>query len=704
MIPVKLTLHNFRCYSEGQIDFNKFNAAVIVGYQAGNKEVSNAVGKTAIFDAIEYVLFNNSRSKLDNLINDNSEEMKVTFEFLQDDQSYKIERSRSRKASDVSLFIKESDKWKDISGRRGSDTELSIENLLHIDYAVFKSTAYFSQKDDFSLALITAEKRKALLKEILEISIYSKYEKVAKDKLASLEKDALKHSSNISLLIEQVKEKDLLIADRYNLEKITKQALVKLDQVKDELSNATKRKNTVNENIISIKRDNEELIKHTNFCLTKLDKSTKILKVLQEQKSQLLADGKALMNQLDLLKPKELASPQNLQEQVLELKSQISLFSKEIEQLSIEFKKLQAPKPDSEICSLCGSKLDLVHLEKEKDRIEKEKIFLKKKISDQELKLIEMNSQLQSKNSELETLKIQISQEDKNKLLFNEKHTVLAVAKDKYKTATTQVTLAQQEVDADTLAVKNLPSIEDLKIKIGFYEKEFKEIEILIDKLSATQNSIVNSSQDYNSALAIMTSKIAEMNQKQLSIVEAEKQLEKMQEELKTYPYVIQAFSSTGIPSIIISSILDDLQEESNNILNKIHPGLQLQFLTEKERKKDKEIEDKLNIVYFSHSKERSYEELSGAQSIAVQFALKIGLAFLLQKSSSYDFGLLLLDEVDAPLDKQSISYFSEVLKSFQDSFKILTITHNDYSKEKMSNQIVVEQDKTKMITTIKEN
>ena len=281
---------------------------------------------------------------------------------------------------------------------------------------------------------------------------------------------------------------------------------------------------------------------------------------------------------------------------------------------------------------------------------------------------------------------------------------MLAVAKDKYKTATTQVTLAQQEVDADTLAVKNLPSIEDLKIKIGFYEKEFKEIEILIDKLSATQNSIVNSSQDYNSALAIMTSKIAEMNQKQLSIVEAEKQLEKMQEELKTYPYVIQAFSSTGIPSIIISSILDDLQEESNNILNKIHPGLQLQFLTEKERKKDKEIEDKLNIVYFSHSKERSYEELSGAQSIAVQFALKIGLAFLLQKSSSYDFGLLLLDEVDAPLDKQSISYFSEVLKSFQDSFKILTITHNDYSKEKMSNQIVVEQDKTKMITTIKEN
>ena len=393
-----------------------------------------------------------------------------------------------------------------------------------------------------------------------------------------------------------------------------------------------------------------------------------------------------------------------MQESVSDLKSQMLILTKENEQLDQTCKKLQAPKADSEICSLCGSKLDLAHLEKEKTRIQKEKSSLTSKISENQLKLIELNSNLKTKSSTLESLKIQISQEEKNKQLFNEKQTVLAVAKDKYKTATTQLSVLQTELDAANLAVRNLPSLEDLKTKIGFYETEAKEIEVLIEKLTQTQNSLVNSSQDYNSALAILSSKIADMKQKKVKIEDLKKSLEKMQEDLKTYPYVIQAFSSTGIPSIIISSILDDLQEESNNILNKIHPGLQLQFLTEKERKKDKELEDKLNIVYFAHSKERSYEELSGAQSIAVQFALKIGLAFLLQKSSHYDFGLLLLDEVDAPLDKQSISYFSEVLKSFQDSFKILTITHNDYSKEKMSNQIIVEQDKTKMITTIKES
>ena len=230
------------------------------------------------------------------------------------------------------------------------------------------------------------------------------------------------------------------------------------------------------------------------------------------------------------------------------------------------------------------------------------------------------------------------------------------------------------------------------------------DLEEQLAKSSVMEKAIIRNNIDFNSALAIIKSKLEEIEKAKETLLIQKVELDKLQNKLRTYPYVIQAFSSTGIPSIIISSILDSLQEESNNILNKIHPGLQLQFLTEKERKKDKEVEDKLGIVYFAHSKERSYEELSGAQSIAVQFALKLGLAFLLQKSSNYNFGLLLLDEVDSPLDKQSISYFTEVLKSFQDSFKILTITHNDYSKEKLSNQIIVEQDKTKMLTTIKEN
>lgn len=704
MIPSKLILKNFRCYSEGQIDFNKFNAAVIVGYQAGNASVSNAVGKTAIFDAIEYVLFNNSRSKLDNLINDNSEEMSVTFEFHQDDDLYKIVRERTRKSADVSLFKLEDKKWKDLSGRRASDTEASISSLLRIDYSTFKTTAYFSQKDDFSLALITPEKRKTLLKEILEISAYSKLEKAAKDEFSLVEKEADKLTTRISIFEKQLESEPALLEDKRSVEYKFSQNMKNLDKIQDEMANVAKRSVSVKENIATIKRDNEELIKHTNFCLGNQEKLSKLLKNLQSQKSVLLQDAKQCVASLEALKTLELPPLDGLQDQISNLKIEIANLNKDTELQTSEFKKLQVPQADTEICSLCGSKLDLEHLAKEKLKIESEKTRIKKILVDIDSKLFEKNRILKEKTAELLALKQQYVNKEKNVERVSQLQSQLAVSRDNFKSVGSQISATEAELESARLAVSQLPSIEDLKIKISFYEKELADLEEQHVKASNIEKSILRNNIDYNSALAIVKSKLEEIEKSKVSIGLLKNDLEKLQLKLRCYPYVIQAFSSTGIPSIIIASILDSLQEESNNILLKIHPGLQLQFLTEKERKKDKEVEDKLGIVYFAHSKERSYEELSGAQSIAVQFALKLGLAFLLQKSSNYNFGLLLLDEVDSPLDKQSISYFTEVLKSFQESFKILTITHNDYSKEKLSNQIIVEQDKTKMLTTIKEN
>jgi DNA repair exonuclease SbcCD ATPase subunit len=167
---------------------------------------------------------------------------------------------------------------------------------------------------------------------------------------------------------------------------------------------------------------------------------------------------------------------------------------------------------------------------------------------------------------------------------------------------------------------------------------------------------------------------------------------DKLQESFVVYPSVLQAFSSTGIPNLIIQNVLDDLQIEANTLLSQLRPGLQLSFIVEK-IKNDGGEADTLDIKYFVGGRERYYEQLSGAMKLAANFSLKLGLSFLLQKMIGTNIRFLLLDEIDQSLDKASVDAFVDIVKFFQKDFIILIITHNDRLKDKFSHAILVEQD-----------
>jgi DNA repair exonuclease SbcCD ATPase subunit len=158
------------------------------------------------------------------------------------------------------------------------------------------------------------------------------------------------------------------------------------------------------------------------------------------------------------------------------------------------------------------------------------------------------------------------------------------------------------------------------------------------------------------------------------------------------YPTVIQAFSTVGIPNLIIHNILDSLQLKVNTLLNQFKPGLQLSFSIEKT--KDDSTEDTLDINYQINGRDRYYEQLSGAQHLMVLFSLKLGLYFLLQDELGIDVKFLLLDESDQSLSKGRVDAFAEAIKILQKDFTVLVITHNDHLKDKFTHAILVEQER----------
>ena len=69
------------CYSYGFIDFSQFNAALIIGKIENNELYSNGVGKSTIFKAIEYLLFNQADVNLEKIIRDDMPSCKVLSKF-----------------------------------------------------------------------------------------------------------------------------------------------------------------------------------------------------------------------------------------------------------------------------------------------------------------------------------------------------------------------------------------------------------------------------------------------------------------------------------------------------------------------------------------------------------------------------------------------------------------------------------------------
>jgi DNA repair exonuclease SbcCD ATPase subunit len=231
-------------------------------------------------------------------------------------------------------------------------------------------------------------------------------------------------------------------------------------------------------------------------------------------------------------------------------------------------------------------------------------------------------------------------------------------------------------------------SLEEAKILQKQIELEKKNIVQVANKIGIANKEVTH----FTSNKAVLEHSITQRGLDKQKKEDLSKLFLDLENKLGVYPLVAQAFSSTGIPNLIIHNILDDLQVEVNKLLAQFRPNLQLSFFVEK-TKGDGTEADTLDIQYQVGGKKRYYEQLSGAMQLMVLFSLKLGISFLLQNLLGIDIKFLLLDELDQSLSKGRVDAFVEIIKFLQKDFTVLVITHNDQLKDKFSHAILVEQD-----------
>ncbi len=732
MKPLYLHISNFTCHSISEIDFTSFSSALIIGQKNNSERKSNGVGKTSIFKAIEYVLFNQVRDPLqekdvilEDLLLEGAEKCRVIFDFSVDENIYRVVRSRTiRGVSDLSFYrrsttqngqnahISETNKqlWTDISSRRTQDTEADLIKIIKIHHKAFINTAYFMQFDFGSgLAAATPTHRKAILRETLDLLVYAKLEKVAKTNLDNLSKEIEKKRTILSALGNPDKDKDNL-SDQYRVvagELITKQKEYdvlnfNLLDWKQKLDERRADKNRLIDQYASVLSKQNALQSEINSIIGSINEYKNKKQDIQASALTSVAEIKKYQKIKEPLENIDFSQIEQLKTNNADANITYATIKTQLTGLQLQLDELNIPLPSDGTCKHCRQPLSDAHRQACLKDIEQQTLSLKIKIKalrDEAAAIIRQQSDciailkdLEYKHRTFNDAVLQISSLDKQmnskKELYNEYSSI----KNKFQS---DLDLKNKELETVKIEIQNSsgPELEKMDNEIKEHEQKVMDFN---GRCLAAERLLRDARVKKDVLLHNIEEKQKLINQKN----ELLESIMELDNKCAMYPSVIQSFGSTGIPALIIQNMLEDLQSETNQLLMQLHPGLQLSFQIEK-IKDDGSKDDTLEIEYFLNNKPRKYSMLSGGQKVCAMFSLKLGLSFLLQKMLGSQISLLLIDEIDQPFDDDGVDAFANIIKYFQKEFTTIVITHRNSLKEQFRNIILVEQNQD-MISSAK--
>ncbi|AFZ25828.1 exonuclease SbcC [Cylindrospermum stagnale PCC 7417] len=212
MIPVQLILKNFLSYRDATLDFRGLHTACICG--------SNGAGKSSLLEAITWAIWGESRATAeDDVIYSGAKEVRVDFTFHNNQQKYRVIRTRLRGASGVLEFqIETPSGFRSLTGKGVRATQDVIIQHIKLDYDTFINSAYLRQgrADEFMLKRPT--ERKEILAELLKLNQYDELEERAKDSSKQFKFRVEDLERSLEAIKIQLQQRETTEAQRIELE------------------------------------------------------------------------------------------------------------------------------------------------------------------------------------------------------------------------------------------------------------------------------------------------------------------------------------------------------------------------------------------------------------------------------------------------------------------------------------------------------
>ena len=664
-------------YGEGNsIDFN--NLEGIVGIFG-----KNFSGKSSIIDSFLYTLFNttskNERKNL-NVINQNKDNGKGSVAIDIGTDTYHIERTsdkyEKKLKGNITTEAKTNIEFYKVDNLTGEETPLNGDTRAQTDKNI---RSVFGSIDDFlltsmgsqidSLAYINegSTKRKEILAKFLDLEVFEKKFKKAKDDAADL-RVAIKKMKDREFGTElKDKRKELAINEaKIDVQKRETEQIKEQTQEFYESVTALETKiSSIPDEIIEIQEVLDK-IKENNQELQSISNKEKGYMDEISEKLEFVKKFEAFQNVFDIdeaLKNKQLGE---------DLSSEIDSLMRDVEVLELKFNN-QSKKASLLNEVPCGPKYSSCKFIKDaydaSSKVENTKVALKELRMSKEQKQADLIDLDHEKNNE-RIEKFTRAKEKKNKYEKQVKDIKLDIERNKIRSLQINNNL-NDLIEKREKYEENKEAIENLQLLI----KEKKKLEKIID----TNNKAVEKSAE---GLLELYKRNGSLEQQYKQIEFEQKEYETLNTSFSTYDLYMKCMHSNGIAYALIKQSLPILNQEIQKILSNV-VDFEVMFDNE---------DNKLDIL-IKHPKydSRPIEMGSGAEKTIAAMAIRLAL---LNVSTLPVGDIMILDEPGTALDEENMEGFIRILDIIKNEFKtIFLISHLEVLKDVVDKQIIINKE-----------
>jgi DNA repair exonuclease SbcCD ATPase subunit len=740
-----VVIQNFGSYKEATIELSNRGLILVKGENRDDSSAdSNGAGKTTMFDAITWCLFeetikNVPSDKVVNRIIGCDCMVKVTMEINNSEVIVTRYRKHKTHKDDVLMLVDNVA----VNGDTNSGTTDKIIEQLGMDFTLFKTSVLFGQGVVSQFAALTDKGQKEVLESIMGITKFEDYLEVTKKKLKvyKAEEDIL--NAGLLKLDNNAETSHRIINDlemrhqEFENARNSRVELLKSSLNLISYDEIDKKINTLSEELNSIE-DTKQILNEDTFLLKKQELSS-LQRKLGELESSHSYESKELHNinlKLATYEKVDVGITQyNVDKTNTDIKNNIEALEKisndtktyesalseligttiriETNLASARTEKAKLTGLDA-ICPVCNQEVDEAHLKNELATIS-----LKEEALNTDL--LESTELQKSITDTLSTLKTEFSLLQKTSNDLNNQLNTLQEALKIAEFIKSQGIRIQELTNSINILTSNIQDIKGeiitLSEDIILFETKKKAFQENTTRRSAIQNEIALAS----SEKVLLESKINQLKQQITDaesgrsphltpllrekevITEIKKQeddidvkLKKLQEEKSYYEFWEKAFDRSGLRSLILDSVKDILDEKANEYSDILTGGnVKIEFNTLKYIPSKKEYKDEFNITATNDTGSEVYRGNSGGEKRKIDICVLLALKYLAQVQSNNAVNILLLDEIFESVDKEGQGRVIKLLKHISKEVEsIFVVTHIDSLASNFDNEMLIIKEK----------
>ena len=679
----------------------------------------NGVGKTMALDAILFTLYGITSRGMrgDDVVNNTiGRNCKTWVKFMSDQTQYIVTRYHKYTKLGNTVILNVGG----VDTKKGHKEVLpEIERIL-TPRKTFTNTLMFGQKVKDFFTDLTDSDKKEIFRQILNLIKYVKYHAEASNKLKRVIEDFSKLHINEEVkdnllrdtqgqikiletqqaefenqLQEKLKEIEAKISKNLMLklsweQKLEKQLLIEVPDTIDivkEISDVEAKRNQLSkteeskcQNLSHQKELKiQDLRNQEQLEINKLSKET------QEAKDELQKQETALKDQLVEFMNFKQEQKHELENIIIKLESDASHHGAEADKLYrnvIEADTATCPTCDTELNNKkileIRSKIETYHDAIESANEESAKLEVKMKTLRDHLseKAEEINAQRDKVRTKIQLLDANYK---KRSLEF---HIRLQDATDKVQQSFTigMDALRLGFVDDRMKLDLELQKLNDVKEVIDQNQKVVDEIQDVLKNLKNEREKLqvqydLESEREYDQT-QLITYKRQEVDL-QTQILELINQRQLLIKQKDKYEFWKEAYSPSGIPSMLIDEAIPFMNKKIAEYLDKLTNGRYIVSFDTLAATKAGEFRDKISVnVLDTFTRANSRVQLSGGQTRIIDIATILTLGDLQSNIQNMKINILVFDEIFDSLDDENIMQVSKVLNKLKIGKSIYLISH----------------------------